>query len=49
MITITIQGHGSFTIEPGKLNELLRWMQENSIKLESGATKISGDQVILNG
>ena len=49
MITITIQGHGSFTIEPSKLNELLRWMQENSIKLESGNTKISGDQVILNG
>lgn len=49
MITITIQGHGTFTIEPDKLNEILNWLRVNSVNLESGNTQINGDQVILNG
>lgn len=49
MVTITIQGHGTYTIESGKLNELLVWLKNNSVTLESGNTQISGDQVILNG
>lgn len=49
MVTITIQGHGTYTIESGKLNELLMWLKSNSVTLESGNTEISGDQVILNG
>ena len=49
MVTVTIQGHGTFTIPSAKLNELLKWLRENSVNLESGNTQISGDQVILNG
>lgn len=49
MVTVTIQGHGSFTIESGKLNELLLWLKQNSVTLESGNVQIDGDQVILNG
>jgi hypothetical protein len=49
MVTITIQGHGTFTIESGKLNELLLWLKDNSVNLESGNTQITGDNVILNG
>ncbi len=49
MVTITIQGHGTFTIESGKLNELLLWLKNNSVNLESGNTQITGDNVILNG
>ena len=49
MITITVQGHGTFTVESGKLNELLGWLRQNSVNLESGNTKIDGDQIILNG
>ncbi len=49
MVTITIQGHGTFTINSGKLNELLKWLKENSVNLESGNTQVTGDNVILNG
>lgn len=49
MITINVQGHGTFTIEPGKLNEILTWLRKNSVNLESGNTQINGDQIILNG
>lgn len=49
MVTITIQGHGTFTVPSNKLNELLKWLKENSVHLEGGNTQISGDQVILNG
>lgn len=49
MVTITIQGHGTYTIESAKLNELLMWLKNNSVTLESGNTQINGDQVILNG
>lgn len=49
MVTITVQGHGTFTIDSLKLNELLTWLRTNSVNLESGNTQIDGDQVILNG
>jgi len=49
MITITVQGHGTFTVEASKLNELLNWLREHSVNLESGNTQINGDQIILNG
>ena len=49
MVTITIQGHGTFTIDSSKLNEILKWLKENSVNLEAGNTQVSGDQVILNG
>lgn len=49
MVTITIQGHGTFTVQSDKLNELLVWLKKNSVNLESGNTQINGDQVILNG
>ena len=49
MVTITIQGHGTFTINSSKLNEILKWLKENAVNLESGNTQITGDQVILNG
>ena len=49
MVTITIQGHGTFTIDSSKLNELLKWLKQNSVNLESGNTQITGDNVILNG
>lgn len=49
MITITVQGHGTFTIESSKLNEILTWLRQNSVRLESGNTQIDGDQIILNG
>ena len=49
MVTITVQGHGTFTVHSEKLNELLMWLKKNSVNLESGNTQISGDQVILIG
>lgn len=49
MITINVQGHGTFTIDSSKLNEILTWLKSNSINLESGNTQINGDQIILNG
>lgn len=49
MITINIQGHGTFTINSNKINELLQWLHDNAVRLESGTTKISGDDVLLNG
>lgn len=49
MVTITVQGHGTFTIDSLKVNELLTWLQNNSVHLESGNTEIDGDQIILNG
>lgn len=48
MITITIQGHGTFTIHQNKLNELLTWLQSNAAVPMEGVNKIPNGQTLLN-
>lgn len=49
MITIEVQGHGSFVIHSSKLNELLSWLTSNSMPVEVNVKKIHGDDTLLNG
>ena len=40
MITVQILGHGSYTISNEKVNELLTWLQSNSIPVESSSPPV---------
>lgn len=48
MITVNVQGHGSFAVPANKLNELLAWLSDNSMSVESTSKNRPGD-TLLNG
>lgn len=48
MITVNVQGHGSFVIHSDKLNDLLTWLQSNSMPVEVNISKLHGDDTLLN-
>jgi len=49
MITVQVQGHGSFVIHGDKLNELLAWLSNNSMPVEVNTKKMNPDDTLLNG
>ena len=49
MITVEVQGHGSFVIASDKLNELLAWLAKNSMPVEVRKRNLHGDDTLLNG
>ena len=49
MITVDVQGHGSFVIHNSKLNELLSWLESNSMPVEVNIRKTNQDETLLNG
>ena len=48
MITVTVQGHGDFVIHRDKLNEILLWLRNNSMSVESNTRPLNPDQTLLN-
>ena len=48
MITVDVQGHGSFVINSSKLNELLQWLAANSMPVE-GVRPLNPNDTLLNG
>lgn len=48
MITIEVQGHGSFVIPSNKLNELLSWLSSNSMPVEVNVRPLHNDDTLLN-
>jgi hypothetical protein len=50
MVTVQVLGHGSFAIRPEKINELLTWLKNNSVSVESAPVKSKNDNdILLNG
>lgn len=49
MITVDVQGHGSFVIAGDKLNELLAWLSNNSMPVEVNVRKPNDGETLLNG
>lgn len=49
MITVNVQGHGSFVISSDKLNELLAWLATNSMPVESNTRPLRDNDTLLNG
>ena len=49
MITVNIQGHGTFVIPSDKINELIGWLTSNSIKSEALDTSATNNGTLLNG
>ena len=49
MVTVNVQGHGSYVIDTGKLNDLLTWLKQNSMPVEVNVQKLHGDDTLLNG
>jgi hypothetical protein len=47
MITVMIQGHGTYVVPQNKLDELLSWLNNNSMPSEGVATDT--DETLLNG
>jgi hypothetical protein len=46
MITVNVQGHGSFVIHSNKLNELIKWLSENSMPVEVNVRKLNDDTLL---
>jgi hypothetical protein len=46
MITINVQGHGSFVIPTDKIDEILSWLRRNSMPVENNN---SSNDTLLNG
>lgn len=49
MVTINVQGHGTFVISSEKLNELLQWLSKNSMPVESNTRPLGSNETLLNG
>lgn len=49
MVTINVQGHGTFVISSDKLNELLKWLTTNSMPVESNTRPLRDNDTLLNG
>ena len=48
MVTVDVQGHGSFVISADKLNELLQWLAKNSMPLEANVRPLHDNETLLN-
>ncbi len=48
MVTVDVQGHGSFVIHSEKLGELLQWLTNNSMPVEQGSRPIKDGETLLN-
>jgi len=48
MITVNVTGHGSFVIDSGKLNELLKWLNNNSMQVEVNKRPLHSNDTLLN-
>jgi hypothetical protein len=48
MITVEVQGHGSFVVAANKLDELLRWLTQNSMPVEVNIRSLHDDETLLN-
>lgn len=49
MITVNVQGHGSFVIHGDKLNDLLAWLSSNSMPVEVNVRPLNDGETLLNG
>lgn len=49
MVTVDVQGHGSYVIHSEKLNELLQWLTNNSMPVEVNIRPLKQDETLLNG
>ena len=49
MVTVDVQGHGTFVIHSDKLNELLQWLAKNSMPVEGIKRPLRDDETLLNG
>lgn len=49
MITVNVQGHGSYVVDSSKLNDLLAWLSQNSMPVEVNKRDLHGDDTLLNG
>lgn len=48
MITVNIQGHGSFAINSSKLNELIQWLTANQATTIESANNVKPGDTLLN-
>jgi len=48
MITVNIQGHGAFAIDPSKLNELIQWLTANRATTIESVQNINPGDTLLN-
>tara|TARA_R110000851_G_scaffold47419_1_gene114991 strand:- start:405 stop:563 length:159 start_codon:yes stop_codon:yes gene_type:complete len=48
MITVNIQGHGTFAIDSSKLNELIQWLTANQATTIESANKANPGETLLN-
>lgn len=48
MITVQIQGHGTYAVPTNKLNELLAWLAQNSTTMEAN-NQINPGDTHING
>lgn len=49
MVTVNVQGHGSFVIHADKLSELLNWLATNSMPVEVNTRPLGDGESLLNG
>ena len=49
MVTVDVQGHGSFVIHSDKLNELLQWLKNISMPVEVHVRPLNDNETLLNG
>mgnify|MGYP003650509594 CR=1 FL=1 len=48
MITVEVQGHGSFIIPSSSLNELLQWLSANAMAKEANTRGLRDNETLLN-
>ena len=48
MVTVNIQGHGSFAIDSNKLNELIQWLRSNQATNIESVKDIKDGETLLN-
>ena len=48
MITVNIQGHGTFAIDSSKLNELIQWLTANQATTIESTNKANPGETLLN-
>ena len=46
MVTVDVQGHGSFVIASDKLNELLQWLAKNSMPVEVNVRPLHDNETV---
>lgn len=48
MVTVEVQGHGSYVVHADKLNELLKWLGANSMPVEVSVRPLHEGETLLN-